>query len=101
VWGSVTYLVSPVTSGGLDKVIPTKTSRFLCQSAGREFGWSSIGVQVCLTLDVMLGFFFFDSASLRSMFSLVVIWFSHLAVIVRCGYVVPSMVLSQRRVQMR
>jgi hypothetical protein len=46
-------------------------------------------------------FFFFDSASLRSMFSLVVIWFSHLAVIVRRGYVVPSMVLSQRRVQMR
>ena len=88
------------SSGGLDRVIPTKTSRFLCQSAGREFGWSSIGVQVCFALDAKLGFLF-NSASLRSMFSLVIIWFSHLVVIVHCGYVVPSMVLSQRRVQMR
>ena len=80
VWGSVHYPVSPVSSGGLGRLIPTKTSRSVCQSGGREFLSRSTGVQVCNTLFLDCGFLLLF-ASRRSMSSRVVMRWSHLEVV--------------------
>ena len=43
VWGSMTYPVSSVVAEGLDRLIPTKTSKFVVQLFGRGFGWLRMG----------------------------------------------------------
>ena len=66
----------PGHSGGLDRLIPTKTSRFVVQSGGRAVRSETIGDQVFSTLFFVcvLRLVF---ASLRSMSSLAVMAFFH------------------------
>ena len=100
VWGSVCYLVSPVQSGGLGRLIPTKTSKFVTQSFG-VFSWSCIiFFQVFLTLLIWLCFLL-DFAVRRSMSILEFILFSHFDLIVFLGYVFPPITRSHLRDQIR
>ena len=81
VWGSVHYLVSPVSSGGLGSLIPTKTSRLVRQSGGRELSSCSIVAHVCIVLFLEYGFLLLF-ASRRSMSRRAVMRWSHREVIV-------------------
>ena len=90
----------PGHSGGLDSLIPTKTSRFVVQSVGNVDRSDTTGDQVFSTF--FFGYsFLLAFASLRSMSSLFTMAFFHLVVIAVLFRWWPPITRSQRSVQIR
>ena len=90
----------PGQSGGLDSLIPTKTSRLVVQSGGSAVRSEMTGDQVCsiLFFVYVLQLVF---ASLRSMSSLVVMAFFHLVSVAVLLWSLPPITRSHLSDQIR